>query len=143
MNINSIWRWTVTKNCRKIYQYKLLIPDARLERVSTRFQSSYCPIVLNLTSNDTNCHRGKLFKSPDVVQKRNYCTSEGPLRRLPPLMKFPEIVWPSLWKSLRNFILTNFIIKPYFDREFNLPEFISGTKKAVEVRNSGLEKYGL
>ncbi|GLV40614.1 uncharacterized protein CBL_04416 [Carabus blaptoides fortunei] len=48
-------------------------------------------------------------------------------------MEFPEIVWPSIIKSLRNFILTTFIIKPYFDRDFNLPEFVAGSKKAVEV----------
>ncbi|KAJ8935399.1 hypothetical protein NQ314_012817 [Rhamnusium bicolor] len=46
---------------------------------------------------------------------------------------FPKVVWPSLIKSFRNFILATFVIKPYFDREFNLPDFIAGSKKAVEV----------
>lgn len=51
-------------------------------------------------------------------------------------MNFPQIIWPSLIKSIRNFILTTFIIKPYMDREFNLPDFVLGSKKAVEVKDS-------
>lgn len=58
--------------------------------------------------------------------------------KLPPLMNFPEVVWPSLIKSLRNFILAHFIIKPYFDKDFNLPDFVSGAKQAVEVVSNQL-----
>ncbi|KAJ8958648.1 hypothetical protein NQ318_016373 [Aromia moschata] len=57
-----------------------------------------------------------------------------PANKLPQLMpNLPKIVWPSLIKSIRNFILATFIIKPYLDREFNLPDFVAGSKKAVEV----------
>lgn len=48
-------------------------------------------------------------------------------------MEFPQVVWPSIIKSIRNVILTTFIIKPYLDREFNVPDFVKGSKKAVEV----------
>lgn len=46
---------------------------------------------------------------------------------------FPKIVWPSFIKSIRNFILATFIIKPYLDKEFTLLDFVKGSKKAVEV----------
>lgn len=66
---------------------------------------------------------------------RRFLSSESgpPSNKLPPLMHFPQIIWPSIIKSIRNFILTTFIIKPYMDREFSLPDFVTGSKKAVEV----------
>jgi hypothetical protein len=80
-------------------------------------------------------------KCDDLVSKSTkrdvcrYFSSDGgpPSNKLPPLMDFPKITWPSLMKSIRNFILATFIIKPYFDRDFNLPDFVAGSKKAVEV----------
>lgn len=60
--------------------------------------------------------------------------SDPPTNKLPPLLPDqPIVVWPSLIKSIRNFILSTFIIKPYLDREFSLPDFVSASKKAVEV----------
>lgn len=56
-----------------------------------------------------------------------------PSNKLPPLMNIPQVVWPSVFKSLHNFILSTFIIKPYFDREFSLADFVLGAKKALEV----------
>lgn len=53
--------------------------------------------------------------------------------QIPPLMNFPIIVWPSVFKSIRNFILTTFIIRPYLDLEFDISDFIKGSKRAVEV----------
>ncbi|XP_044265888.1 m-AAA protease-interacting protein 1, mitochondrial-like [Tribolium madens] len=67
------------------------------------------------------------------VCRRNSSESGPPSNKLPPLMEFPKITWPSLIKSIRNFILATFIIKPYLDRDFNLPDFVVGSKKAVEV----------
>lgn len=136
MNVNFIWRWRTIKFGQKIFSYQSLAADKKSECVLKRFRSNYCSIsTVNLTSNQATLFSNNNEQQNNLLLKRNYCTNErpGPVRRLPPLMKFPEIVWPSLWKSLRNFILTNFIIKPYFDREFNLPDFITGTKKAVEV----------
>lgn len=67
--------------------------------------------------------------------RRLFSSESGPpSNKLPPLMSFPQIIWPSIVKSVRNFILTTFIIKPYMDREFNIPDFVVGSKKAVEVR---------
>lgn len=70
----------------------------------------------------------------DACRRFFSAESGPPSNKLPPLMNFPQIIWPSIIKSIRNFILTTFIIKPYMDREFNIPDFVDGSKKAVEVR---------
>lgn len=74
----------------------------------------------------------EIKKNVSEVQVRSYSGSSS--NKLPQLMPdFPKIVWPSLIKSIRNFILATFIIKPYLDKEFTLPDFIIGSKKAVEA----------
>ncbi|XP_049529636.1 m-AAA protease-interacting protein 1, mitochondrial [Anopheles darlingi] len=49
------------------------------------------------------------------------------------LMDFPQLVWPSVVKTIRNFIMVHFIIRPYFDRDFNIPDFVIGAKQALQV----------
>lgn len=70
-----------------------------------------------------------------------YCTDRAGKPPLPKLMDFPEVTWPSFFKSIRNWILSQFIIMRYFDNEFSLPDFVIGSKKAVEVV-SGLISRG-
>ncbi|XP_075215606.1 m-AAA protease-interacting protein 1, mitochondrial-like [Lycorma delicatula] len=68
-----------------------------------------------------------------------YCTqNKQPM--LPKLMEFPEIFWPSIIKSVRNWILSNFIIMRYLDKDFNLQDFITGSKKAVVVVSEFLSR---
>lgn len=62
-------------------------------------------------------------KEPDKTKRR----------RLPPLMDFTEIVWPSLFKSIKNWILVTFIIRPYFDNNFQMQEFVAGSNQALEI----------
>ncbi|KAI9583725.1 m-AAA protease-interacting protein 1, mitochondrial [Glossina fuscipes] len=57
----------------------------------------------------------------------------GNERTLPRLMNFPEIMWPSMFNSMRNWVLVYGIIRPYFDKEFYLKEFIRGARKAMQV----------
>ncbi|KAG5875072.1 hypothetical protein JTB14_018024 [Gonioctena quinquepunctata] len=81
-----------------------------------------------------------------TVQRRLFSdkNSNPPSNKLPSLMPdAPVVVWPSLFKSIRNFILATFIIKPYLDKEFNLPDFISASKKAVEVVSKKLSEGDL
>ncbi|XP_055544064.1 m-AAA protease-interacting protein 1, mitochondrial [Wyeomyia smithii] len=59
-------------------------------------------------------------------------------RSLPKLMDFPELVWPSVVKSVKNWIMVHFIIRPYFDRDFNLPDFIRGAKQALQIVSASL-----
>lgn len=70
-------------------------------------------------------------RNPNITGiSRWYSHGRGqPRENLPSLMNFPEIVWPSVIKTFRNWILTNILIKPYFDQEFGLPDFILGSKQ--------------
>lgn len=58
----------------------------------------------------------------------------GDGRTLPRLMNFPEIMWPSMLNTIKNWIMIQFIIRPYMDREFNIRDFCQGAKKAMQVR---------
>lgn len=68
-----------------------------------------------------------------VIQFRNYCEEKVETKILPQLMEFPPIVWPSFVKFIKNWMFANFIIRPYFEQEFNLNEFIEASKHAVQV----------
>lgn len=67
---------------------------------------------------------------------RKYSTDNENRRskQLPTLMEFPKLIWPSLLKTIKNWILVNFIVRPYFDHEFNMPGFVNGSKQAIQVR---------
>jgi hypothetical protein len=75
--------------------------------------------------------RNNETRNPNITGiSRWYSHGRGqPTENLPSLMNFPEIVWPSVIKTIRNWILTNILIKPYFDQEFSLPDFILGSKQ--------------
>lgn len=98
-----------------------------------------CPAVMtynNITSNNRNkLSKIDYLKKHDSNKRFLSSNSGPPSTKLPPLMNFPEIMWPSVIKSIRNFILSTFIIKPYFDKDFNLPDFVRGSKQALEVDN--------
>ncbi|CAH1954992.1 unnamed protein product [Acanthoscelides obtectus] len=96
-------------------------------------QTCKCTTLANITSKKWFTYNGRCIA---FIQKKFYCeeSSSPPSNKLPPLMPdVPKIVWPSLLKSIRNFILATFIIRPYFDNDFSLSEFVLGSKKAVEV----------
>ncbi|KAL3288888.1 hypothetical protein HHI36_003333 [Cryptolaemus montrouzieri] len=101
----------------------------------------YCTFISqkNVLYKNMNRHQFNVLNG----QTWNFSTEpnkneELPNNKLPPLMQFPKLIWPSLGKSIKNFFLTNIIIKPYMDNEFSLPEFILGSKKAVEVVSNKL-----
>lgn len=106
-------------------------------------------IVYNYTTIATNNNllnkkyvtRNQLFKlqQENITSKLFYSNNslddeDHSKKSLPPLMSFPEIVWPSVLKTIKNWILVNFIVKPYFDNDFTLPDFVAGTKFAFTVR---------
>lgn len=47
------------------------------------------------------------------------------------LMKNSHIVWPNVILTIKNWIQTIFIIKPYLDATFNQREFLDGAKQAM------------
>lgn len=80
--------------------------------------------------------------SASAQSARSYCQSNpepvSKRRLLPPLMAFQEVIWPSVFKSMRGFIFLHFIIRPYLDGEFNVKEFTTGAKQAVHIISSKL-----
>lgn len=73
------------------------------------------------------------------VPFRNYSDGETVKRRLlPPLMSFEEVIWPSIFKTIRSFIFVHFIIRPYLDDEFVVKDFTLGAKQAVHVISNKL-----
>lgn len=117
-----------SKKCNKTL-FKLVNQEGPCHPKSVRFQSTLTAIHHRYLQRQALVHK---------PCERCFCQDSGPpasSKKLPPLMTFPVVVWPSLFKSLKNLILTTFIIKPYFDVEFSLPEFVQASKKAVEVIN--------
>ncbi|KAL1501961.1 hypothetical protein ABEB36_007182 [Hypothenemus hampei] len=126
MNVNLIKK-LILQNSKKYYKFlRNIINEDKLNAIKNVQHSTilkkYFLVPVTL---DTN-----------KLSRRWYCQENGPPahpKKLPPLMNMPLMVWPSVLKSLKNLILTTFIIKPYFDNEFTLPDFVQGSKKAVEV----------
>lgn len=86
-------------------------------------QNKYSNIKILTSNEDCNQFRCYSGSSPPSIEKR----------RLPPLMSFPEIVWPSAIKTIRNWIFSNVIVTPHLDKDFNMHDFVEGAKQAVEV----------
>lgn len=53
--------------------------------------------------------------------------------RLQELMDFPVLAWPNWFNIIYNVILINFVIKRELDENFNMPEFIEGSRQALRV----------
>ncbi|KAK7864218.1 hypothetical protein R5R35_002059 [Gryllus longicercus] len=79
-------------------------------------------------------------KTELMISQVRWNSSGNPAKSLPPLMNFPEIVWPSVIKTVKNRVLSSFIITPYFDREFRLSDFVQGSKQAVQCVSSYLSR---
>lgn len=137
MNINILSKCLLLNSCKRPLYNKALYIDFYPEYFLRAISSCSCPMVTLTTNLTSNFHKNAVSNSKfaNFMTARRSCSTEGgpPAKKLPELMSFPEIVWPSIIKSLRNFILTTFIIRPYFDRDFNLPDFVAGSKQAVEV----------
>lgn len=98
-----------------------------LRQAITRQTFKICDGIRNKTA-----LRAPLITSTNIF-RRDYCDERVETRRLPQLMDFPPIVWPSILNFVKNWMFSNFIIRPYFEQEFSLYEFIEGSKHAVQV----------
>lgn len=74
-----------------------------------------------------------LITSQSPFPIRYYSNEKSENKILPPLMDFPPIIWPSFIKFIKNWLFANFIIRPYFENDFNLPDFVEASKHAVQV----------
>ena len=59
-------------------------------------------------------------------------------KRLPKLMNLPIRPYPKLKLMLRNFIFSNVIIGPYYDKNFSRNNFTEGAKIAVEFVSNAI-----
>ncbi|XP_050296342.1 m-AAA protease-interacting protein 1, mitochondrial [Anthonomus grandis grandis] len=137
MNINLLKNLLQnSKKCSKIVR-KALFSDnlsaANLVRWTGTIPSSQRRIFRNQILPGFTASR-RLFSDEN---KENQVSSHT---KLPPLMDVPVRPWPSILKSFKNFFVTALIIKPYFDPEFNLSDFVQGSKRAVQVVSHKLAK---
>ena len=68
------------------------------------------------------------------MQCRNYLNESQSQVQLPALSSEPPVMWPSFFKTLNNFIQCNFVIRPLLDKEFNMPEFLEGSKQVNLIK---------
>jgi hypothetical protein len=82
---------------------------------------------------DNNNHQiaSSFFSNSIGIKFRSYSSQKE--HEVPKIMEFPQVIWPSVFKSIRNWILSNFIIMRYFDSDFNLPDFVNGSKQVREI----------
>ena len=80
-------------------------------------------------------HMQQIFKFPPITNiLSRQCSNDSKKQWLmPPLMDWvPFTPMPKFQHAIRNFIYINFLIKPYFDKEFSKDKFLEGSKLAVE-----------
>lgn len=59
---------------------------------------------------------------------RSYCKDYRPFPEVP---EFPPVVWPNLFKSIKTLLYTYLIIKPQWDKDFNLSDFSKNSRKVL------------
>ncbi|ESO05479.1 hypothetical protein HELRODRAFT_171110 [Helobdella robusta] len=55
------------------------------------------------------------------------------------LMKFTQLIWPNIFKSIRNFFFS-FLIRRFVDEEFTLSSFLCGAEQAVGIVSSCISR---
>lgn len=104
---------------------------------------SFNKTAKNIVESCSILRYGRSISTTMVQKQQSPVHDSGRKKRsLPALMDFPEIVWPSLLKTLKNYIMVHLIIRPYFDQDFRLQDFIDGSKQAIAVSN-GLSYHSL
>ena len=104
---------------------KLFLPFRFLPNVSSLLSKKYSP-----------CQ--------DVSSiRRSSHDSRDRYKLIPSLMNFPVPLRPRFSHAIRNFIFCHFIIKPYYDPEFNQADFLDGAKSAVDFVSKCLSEGDL
>lgn len=119
-------------------KYKLLLFPLQSNRnpLRTSFgmrQYAACRSIFQKNSLH-NVNASHFHTSNAVLERTNHST---PIPRLMNSLDM-KIVKPSLLKLITNQISARFIITPYFDNEFNIPEFKIGAKQAIVAVSSAL-----
>ena len=109
--------------------YKNILSQNFLRQFKINVNPKINRIILNYSSYHTKTT--KLLQTvPNILNCRNYCeNSESKSKiRLPALSDDKLLAWPNFFKTLKNFIQVNLIIKRHLDKEFEMKEFIDGSK---------------
>lgn len=122
----------------RIVNYKFRVDERKLfNRAYSSFRNH---LLRPYISNDNNDNYRKYSNAKPDIKENNYDPLQNPgedrkgdQRSIPRLMEFPEIMWPSFFHSIRNWMLVHCIIRPYFDHEFYMKDFVFGAHKAIEV----------
>ncbi|CAB3377960.1 Hypothetical predicted protein [Cloeon dipterum] len=77
------------------------------------------------------------------LRVRCYSDDRPSQMQFPLLMEYPQLLWPSVFKVFKNWIMAKFVITPYFDKDFNLKEFGEASQQAVEHVSKQLSKNDL
>ncbi|XP_052895291.1 m-AAA protease-interacting protein 1, mitochondrial [Anopheles moucheti] len=133
-SFHSFSRFYSIANSHKVVGSKLPLCGAYVQRTAAVWSPGTSGLLSGSSTVNNNNH--------NIVQTRWNSTDEQSsrqrIRKPLTLMDFPQLVWPSVIKTIRNWIMVHFIIRPYFDREFALPDFIQGAKQALQVVSSSL-----
>lgn len=89
--------------------------------------------VLENTQHASNYSLGEQFfvtrNQFKPVLIRVFCSSNETNLPLPDLTDIPIYIWPNIINTIRNFFFEKLIIKRYFDKEFNVTDFVEGSKQ--------------
>lgn len=125
-------------NCRSFGTAQLLNRKNATNITSLLLQQNNCASAVvqqqRQYNNNNNNSNNRIIKNLTLCRDYSSSSHEPRIPKLlPEMMAFPNITWPSVFKSIKNWILVHFIIRPYFDREFTIPDFVAGTKHALQV----------
>ena len=79
----------------------------------------------------------------NLTSTRQFHDSNDRYKLIPSLMDFPVPVRPKFSHTIRNFIFSQFIIRPYYDQEFRPADFLDGAKSAVDFVSQCLSEGDL
>jgi len=65
------------------------------------------------------------------IVQRLFCSKQEPTKLH--IMDFSLLVWPNVIKFMKNWFLSGLIVRPYFDPDFSLYQFVEGSQQAAEV----------
>lgn len=94
-------------------------------KLFSRINTSVCP---DNKRPFLRCNAGAVSST----ECRSYCKDYRPFPEVP---EFPPVVWPSLLKSIKALLYTYLIIKPQWDKDFNLSDFSKNSRKVSWPRS--------
>ncbi|KAL5005952.1 hypothetical protein ScPMuIL_017110 [Solemya velum] len=93
--------------------------------------------------------RLKCAKAPSFVPSRNFSQSDPDpgndddldhrSRHHLKLMDFPELLWPSVFRTIKNKVMA-FLIAGYYDNTFTMEDFLNGANQAISFVSNNISQ---